>query len=1302
MKKYLYIFFAAFALAAVGCSVLEDEDISSSNLDFEVSNVVKFDNGEVGVYLKMAAQTTTQTSASVSTRADDYYTTATATESYLEDGWAFVYGPALPVAFDPTNEDGYGHSSPLLMRTEITINSNGLVFFRFNLYPWVKEFTADDELYADDSGSYSQIEGEYYYVDEYGFEILTDGDKNYYAVVENSDKQDADEDYTYNYYAPRRYNSSYEVAYNYPDGDYVGDWYNAYEFDTDSQIAKDIIASSKLYKIFHSKDEGEADYYLLNGFNGYGGTDGIFDDEDKTYYEYKEASTDVGDYFVGINPMCFIRFMVNLTDGTTTEVNGLVSTRMIYNSESDYYDAAYTTEDHQTYFEYYKHLSVGLDAYYNVNIDEASAAAESPYPMSDGHSGYLTSKYPMASPGILMSDGLNEYALYDISTDDVIYLVHVGSKFDVTTNDSDFTLIGATLLNGAKRALMRSSVVSSTGEEVASSDDEELYSLNLPTNLHYRYDSDNRVGSIQYNEVLAPDYKTTSNFPVYFFPNQGDYPVESATTSQYTYTSANGTLKEDYTNISDPVNNYNPTYIIVRGYIAKYHDENGNGTFDAGSTEYGYYKVPIKYVPKTISYDSESGGFTSTSGDSYTYNIVRSNYYKIYITSVQSAGYKTFEDAVAGPASDLIYEITINGEDDRDEFATSNGTFYIESDATEIFMKGYGTGGLEADFAFTVVDNEVEALDDLLTVTKATATTTYATPNVYISSTGDVTVLGYRVSGEDGYTALATSGVNSYFTPTSGTKYDIVYNATGSGTIKIQCGDLYKEIPLYYEELAASMYGNYSTTNAASSLLTIDGVAVFSGYESNSIEYISDADDVFYVGNTIENDRDVIFRDLPSGVSSEEAAIEYNQFLDPSGRVKSNIFTYNSYGADSNYDGHYQARECHANIYRKNGNGIAKLYIKQASDFALLEGDGSTDTEAASSISVIYNSKGYIYSVDGTVQSAPLVNTPYQYYLAGDADEESGPIGIIEIVRTTERYLASDDITQTGLTFSETKIESGGTWYYILSESQYLTDISELRNERKLSDDTFEAQGITYWDKAELGDSFNIWAAPVLQNQDDEVDYDENGDNEEWNYTKNSSTNHNKSTITMTNTAGESKTYTLEFTQYALPFWDPTLNITSTTGYDYVQTSYPADLYGTTNIRSEYTNPIGAITAYNCYYENGENGDFWWSDSKFGDTNDSNGYIQSGVNVQAYDSFEPEYVVFATFVNVTGYGNLNTTARDYFILDFSNNADESVNLAIQINLMNNYMENYTTGTIPFDVNNVLSYLTQNAYLNSYY
>lgn len=1528
MRKYLNILLAASVCLAVGsCTNFDDEIPAIDSTSTEVGGSVEYlQNGQLGVYLNLVPEGSTTVSITRSEGSE--------IENNIEDGWAFVYSAALPSCFDNTNENGYGHSSKLLELTELVINANNVAFFTFDQYPWVK--TAG----SSDFNTYGAIVDLNYYVDDAGYPIMTDGDMNYY--FHEASHNDGTTDYD-GYYAPHVYQASttatygaveaeyngtdgvdedggytegvdYKVTFNQshetvPEGLYIlycyADADDAYGYYFE-EYADDVYRSSVSGRYCMIDGNGVA-YYATESAGSYAiptsnaekvliaNLRNNFGTGDYKYVDYATYVENNPDYtsgmktywttvpFVGINHMSFIRFMVNLTSGTTEEVNKFVSQRMI--NAGDESGTA-------TYFEEYKHLSVGLDGYYQVEIDETYIGDDelltggTPSPQGTYALGQLTNKHPMASPGIKMSNGLNEYTLSEINDLSTIYLVRTAAKVDVTTTDDNFSLVGVTLLNGAKRALMRSSVVDITGFSTT-------YSLSLPTNLCYEYRTDltdtsegdkvKRVGTIQYNEVLAAstddyniyNYKSTSDFPIYFFPNEGDEPLSTDDADQYNY-SLSHYLYEDTVNISDKVNSVNPTYLIVRGYIAEYHERNGESGYqnittdsDTGAQmlndECGYYKIPIKYEPSEVSVD-DNGNTVTTGTGVYTYDIIRNNYYQITLSSVKNAGYKTFEEAEAGPASDVVYDITVGDwSDDRNEYAVSNGTFYMETDVNDIFIKGYEEKLEGVTFNVTIEDNTAyEALTAEELLTKAAADPAYATPTLYITTSKGITLNSYVVNTYDTGGNLSTddaegsasadittseSTVTTYsgsagnassdkfevkttttyantnvyeIDVTSGdvntlsfTVTDAIETAEG-GSIWVQAGDVYKEIKVYYEADAyysgGSLYDSASDSYSTNyvSRFAVNGVEAYTSY--NSIAY--DEDYFYYTYDTEDytNDNGVVTEieydyfskatsngitetDKTTTTVRDALAADYGQFLTSDGYVESNLYEDNGYeygtgvtssstdraSTSNSYAGHYLNRECRAIVHRTQGDGIAKIYLKQATDFALLLGDGQdSDAEVAPETWITYTSRGYVYSITyGSVDytqvdvddvtpanaiqtglstnygSVPTSsesvggvstvvysgsisyenggtdyevekgsNTPILFYSAGDTDRvrmvnvtSTNSYGVNTIINSESDAIQGDYVNDefNGINFcsgglSSSVIESSTNQVKVefpdyTSNYGYRYTASETASQRSDISSAAQSTGVKSWYNSGTGDMFDLWAYPILRNQG--TQYNES----EWSYHNNRSYIDDKTVITLSNIAGETKTYTFHLTQHSLPFCDPSLVVeTSDDGVDIIACNYPIDLgylsgnASYVNYDSTMANVVGAIPYYNCYYYYGT--DYSWSSDSdspytFSDTFNTS-YVNGTISPQAYDATEPDYVVFTSTVtsnwsnavtftyNTTTSGGGNNTrysstnlynsalkGRDYIVLVMRNAVQEEIQSAIQINRDDSFVETHS-------------------------
>lgn len=435
---------------------------------------------------------------------------------------------------------------------------------------------------------------------------------------------------------------------------------------------------------------------------------------------------------------CFIRLMTCMTDEVYQEMNKLVSQQMIDEG---------TATGPVTTFADYKNISVGLKGYY--------ADSENPDPNQ------LTANlaFPLASPGMSMHDGISQAEIDKVNK--VIYMVPVASKIDVTASAaSNFTLQEITLLNGAKRARMRSTVLADDGVTF-------LDNLPLPINLG---------GVTQYQALsVAAGSSTSAATPIYFYPNNGDGPFDSPLDP----------TQEDATNLSDPIQAKNPTYLIIKGKAAGFNVE-------------GYYKIPIRYKLTTVGAD---GSHTTATDD--TYNIIRNNHYKVNLISVRNAGYSTFQEAVDGIANDVVYDITIDdpASDDRDELIVSNnGTHYMELRGSEVYIKARsGAEGVDCnlEFNFVSADNVPEFQANM--------------PKVHFSSDNSNIVLAATELS-------AVYGAKTSYTLNFNVKSAGANKAT-KGNITVRWGDLCAEIPVSYENKHA-----YSVNNPNAS---INGTAVF-------------------------------------------------------------------------------------------------------------------------------------------------------------------------------------------------------------------------------------------------------------------------------------------------------------------------------------------------------------------------------------------------------------------------------------------------------------------------------------------
>ncbi len=367
---------------------------------------------------------------------------------------------------------------------------------------------------------------------------------------------------------------------------------------------------------------------------------------------------------------CYIRLITSMTQPIIDEISGFVSQKMIDEAPVTY------DQDDLTTFEDYKHISVTLLGYYNISDPDN----DTPDPNN------LTSNqaFPLASPGINMPDGLNDTTVAALNK--VIYMVPVASKVDVSVgNNCGFTLSEVTLLNGARKARLRSTILDDDGVTV-------IESIPLPMNLG---------GTVQYEKVTAVG-NTTVDTPIYLFPNDGDLDVDVDRES------------DEDTTASDQISSTNPTYLIIKGRAAGYGVD-------------GYYKIPIVYQITELGADGVATGTVSD----YTYDIVRNNHYKISLNKVDHAGYATFDEAKDGPANDISYSINIDTNDDsrNETIVGPSGLFSMELSASSIYVRGWSNDGIDLDLSVWFGGNTEIDSD------------TYQ-QSAYFESTGGVTITG--------------------------------------------------------------------------------------------------------------------------------------------------------------------------------------------------------------------------------------------------------------------------------------------------------------------------------------------------------------------------------------------------------------------------------------------------------------------------------------------------------------------------------------------------------------------------------
>ncbi len=427
---------------------------------------------------------------------------------------------------------------------------------------------------------------------------------------------------------------------------------------------------------------------------------------------------------------CILRFVSAMTQEVRDKIEGFTSQKDIDDGKGNQADL--------TMFADYKHINVSLLAYYQD--------ANNPDPNN-----LTTNKaFPVASSAINLPNGLNEEEIAVL--DKIIYLIPSAAKVDVTSK-CDFSLKEVTLLNGAKKGRVRSSLIG---------DDEitVVKEMHNPTNM----------GGVAAFKTISAIGNTTAGTPIYILPNNGDGPFDTPLDPADEYP-ANGT------SLSDPVKETNPTYLIIKGRAAGYDVD-------------GYYKIAIVYKPVIL---GPGAKITGEEQDYYTYNIIRNNHYKVNLLQVDNPGYTSFAEAEAGPANHIAYDITINSgngstadtfTDPRAEtIVAHNGFFYVELVGSEVFAQGYFGAGVKGSFGLSLNRNPL--IDNR-----------YDIPTLYITATDGIVI-------KDNATIEADNFVGS-----------IEFTATKSGTITLRCGDMLKEIPVHYAE-TPHVYQSGSTIGGA-------------------------------------------------------------------------------------------------------------------------------------------------------------------------------------------------------------------------------------------------------------------------------------------------------------------------------------------------------------------------------------------------------------------------------------------------------------------------------------------------------
>lgn len=519
--------------------------------------------------------------------------------------------------------------------------------------------------------------------------------------------------------------------------------------------------------------------------------------------------------------MAFLRVVVNMTD----RENDTLSDDSI-KCWADYNDAY--MDDGETLreptadddlsgiatFGDYIDQSVGLDGIYDITytttIEDVTNKTETNYNKNQPSPLSPATAFPMSSVGFVLPGGITEDTVADVFGT-TIYLIRTCSKVDVTVSTTEFLLKEVYLIDCAQESRVRSTVLTTSGTD----GNETTTDFGVPTDLG---------GTISYlaleeevsndSELNGTDTDNTTS-PIYIYPNSGG-----------DYDSNDGAVDKTV----------NPQYIIIKGRAGRYFvpefdtdpyiDDDGvshesvtiPAEYAYGYDTDGYYKIALKaQYPLTYKYDDdgniiqdEDGAFQVETWSDLTYDVLRNTHFNIELINVDKPGYKTYDDAIDpnNPATNISYNITIVGQDGRNEILVSNGTYSAELEASRIYAKGYTE--FENSFQFTITPND--ANDD------------YQHPAIYVMADYGVDVTGVsyisnNVSTEATKTDLEgtdyaddqDSNVGDYWYKVEESKYKtevtIDYTATASGRLRLRIGDILKFIPVRFDGTAVVSEG---------------------------------------------------------------------------------------------------------------------------------------------------------------------------------------------------------------------------------------------------------------------------------------------------------------------------------------------------------------------------------------------------------------------------------------------------------------------------------------------------------------
>lgn len=307
----------------------------------------------------------------------------------------------------------------------------------------------------------------------------------------------------------------------------------------------------------------------------------------------------------------------------------------------------------------------------------------------------------------------------------------------------------------------------------------------------------------------------------------------------------------------------------------------------------------------------------ATDWSDMTYDILRDTHFKVLLKLVDKPGYKTFADA-ASPN---------NPANNISYSIIING-----SDNRNEFLVSKGTYFMELEGSRVYAKGYLgEAVSGDISFSLNPTEGNYH-PKIYIYGDDediDITSIGNCAdaveSTEDGWWEIPAY---------KGDREDVTVNFTakGSGRIRIRCGDILKFVPVVYDNVQVSYLGT------GDALLTVNNTQ-----------------------DTSESWSDFRYDDIvvESGVTAD--------LLTSDGKISTNA-------------GNYSSRELRAQIYPTDGSGVTKLYVKQASDFAVVS--GSANKEISTSHALEYVSTGKIISDTSDVTLSGYTTS---YGMAGES-----------------------------------------------------------------------------------------------------------------------------------------------------------------------------------------------------------------------------------------------------------------------------------------------------------------------------